>query len=113
MRLLLSALAAVAVTTVVGAQSNSRPKPVDRTTPIQEQMSPAQRANGREHAKTKLSGWIRLLDEAVWLDSYLDGTGDFPRDSASTLLSKAACAGSAAVRGVVKAAKSFPMEDGT
>ncbi|HEX5216325.1 MAG TPA: hypothetical protein VFV98_12745 [Vicinamibacterales bacterium] len=115
MRALLSALAVAAFVVAVSAQQPvGRPKPVDRTTAIQARMTPAQRANGRAHAKSlTLFRMTRLLDQLTSAGMHYDSVIEEATASAATLLGQAACRSSIAVRGRVLSEQSFPIEDGT
>lgn len=104
-------LGGLVVTTKGEAQDPyKREPPVDRTTPILERMTPAQREHAKLHTSHKGLG-TRLLDHKILLSTTSD-PGPIVATPLTEVLKSLACEADAVFTGFVQKSESFPTETG-
>jgi len=100
----------IVATTGAAQDPYYREPPVDRTTPILERMTPAQREHAKLHASHKGLG-TRLLDEKICL-STTSQPGPIVRNPLGKVLKSLSCKSDAVFTGFVQKGESFPTETG-
>lgn len=97
-----------------GLQQPKPGKPVDRTTPILERMTPKQREHAQVHVRSGKTrfGNTRLLDEKLSKHMHVEYSGAFTARSAREVLESIWCGVDAAFTGHLVKKESLPTEDG-
>lgn len=109
---LLIAMCASMPCVLAAAGQEPKPKPrVDRTPPILQKMTPAQRHHAKIYNGRGMIGG-RLLDDLRSIEVFSDPGSGVIYAPAAEVFRRATCSSQAVIAGLVSAATSYPSEDG-